>query len=96
MARTNSMNISTKSTKKLERGRINYIFVLCAAAKMREVDNSLGLLIDETWLLFVQLWKFLAKLRKLRHIVINDVRLVRMICQIVLVIAFGRMERVER
>ena len=45
-------------------------------------------------LIFIQLWKLLAEILKLWQIVVNDVRLVRMVCQIVLVVAFGFMERV--
>ena len=47
-------------------------------------------------LFFIQLWKLLTEIFKLGQIVVNDVRLIRMVCQIVLMVALGFMERVER
>ena len=47
-------------------------------------------------LLLVQFGKYLSKANELGHVVVNDVRLVGMIHEIVLMIAFGFIEGLER
>src|SRR5580765_108708 len=44
----------------------------------------------------IQLWKLLPQILKLGQIVVNDIRIIRMIRQVVLVVGLGFMESVER
>ena len=60
------------------------------------VDDPVGGLGVHRNRLLIQRWKLFAKMFQLGQIVIDDIRLLRMQCQIVLVILLGGIERLQR
>lgn len=65
-------------------------------SRFNEIDFQAKPVTDSvTLLLFIQLRKLFAQVLELRQVVINDVRIVRVIDEIILVIAFGFDERLQ-